>query len=207
MVNRQLRARGIADPRVLEAMRDVPRERFVPIEYLDNACDDSPLPIGSGQTISQPYIVAYMTEQLDVRPEHRVLEVGTGSGYQTAVLAQLCAHVYTIERIAELHDSARRVLSELGLLARVTMRCGDGSLGWPEEAPFDRVIVTAAAPQVPPALVEQLVEGGVLVAPIGVDHSQTVVRVERRRGRTVETPLLGCRFVRLIGAGGWKADD
>lgn len=196
--------RGIRDERVLQAMEDVPRERFLPPELQDAAFEDRALPIGAGQTISQPYIVAYMTEQLDVTPQSRVLEIGTGSGYQTAILARLAREVYTLERIDRLSESASRRLEALGV-ANVRFRCGDGTLGWPDAAPFDRILVTAAGPKVPPALLNQLDDGGILIAPIGDEPDQRLVKVHRHGPSLIETPLIAVRFVRLIGESGWKA--
>lgn len=166
MVQRQLIDRGIRDERVLAAMRKIPRHRFVPPEYVYAAYDDGPLPIGAGQTISQPYIVALMTELLHLQGPERVLEVGTGSGYQTAILAELAREVYTVELEADLLERARRVLTSMGY-TNIYFRNDDGSGGWPEAAPFDAIIVTAAPPEVPPALIEQLRTGGRLVIPVG----------------------------------------
>ena len=206
MVEQQVRARGVLDEHVLQALRMVPRERFVPDDARASAYEDRPLPIGLGQTISQPYIVAYMTAQLAVTPTSRILEIGTGSGYQTAILAHLGAAVFSVERLAELQAQASKCLQACNLPVKVHLRVGDGSVGWPEYAPYDRVIVTAAAPRVPPTLLQQLAKGGVLVAPIGGAHTQTLVRVVRPAGRTVETSLIGCRFVRLFGEEGWRAE-
>ncbi|HIE52022.1 MAG TPA: protein-L-isoaspartate(D-aspartate) O-methyltransferase, partial [Armatimonadetes bacterium] len=166
MVERQIRARGVRDPRVLEAMRQVPRHKFVLPSLQAQAYQDTPLPIGLDQTISQPYMVALMTELLELKGPEKVLEVGTGSGYQAAILAELAEQVYTIERIPELAAAARQRLQELGY-HNVTVRVGDGTLGWPEEAPFEAIIVTAGGQTVPPALKEQLAEGGRLVIPVG----------------------------------------
>lgn len=204
MLDRHLRARGISDERLLAVMADLPRERFVPPQLAASAYADSALPIEHGQTISQPYIVALMSQQLNLRPEHRVLEIGTGSGYQAAVLARLCAHVFTIERIAELSDAAAARLRDLGL-NNVTYRVGDGTMGWPEEAPYDGIIVTAGAPHVPAALTQQLALGGRLVVPVGGDAEQSLRVLQRRAGRIVEDRSVPCRFVRLIGADGWTA--
>jgi len=202
MVERQLRARGIRDPRVLQAFRDVPRHLFVPRERAAEAYEDYPIDIGRGQTISQPYMVALMTELLGLQGGERVLEVGTGSGYQAAILAKLCAAVYTVERLPDLSRRAQALLEQLGL-ARVHCRVGDGTLGWPEEAPFDRIIVTAAGPSVPASLEAQLAEGGRLVMPTGGRGTQELVVVERRGGALRRETHGGCVFVRLIGREGW----
>lgn len=202
MVEQQIRARGVRDERVLQVMECIPRERFVLPDDLPLAFDDRALAIDAGQTISQPFMVASMTEHLDLRPTHRVLEVGTGSGYQTAVLAELAAEVCTIERHPFLLDQARRRLETLGV-RNVRYRLGDGSLGWPEVAPFDRILVTAGSPGVPPPLVEQLADAGRLVLPVGPTDTQMLTLIERRGPRTIETPLYPCRFVKLIGRAGW----
>ncbi|UCG31547.1 MAG: protein-L-isoaspartate(D-aspartate) O-methyltransferase [Phycisphaerales bacterium] len=206
MVDQQLRQRGLSDERVLAVVSEVPRERFVPDSMQASAYDDRALPIQCGQTISQPYIVALMTTMLDVRDEHRVLEVGTGSGYQTMILARLARKVYTMERIAELQEEARRVLASLGV-GNVVFIVGDGTLGHPPAAPYDRILVTAGAPEVPTALVDQLTEGGILVLPVGPTDRQTLTAVEKRGGRVIETPGIGVRFVKLIGTCGWHADE
>ena len=206
MVQEQIVRRGVSDPRVLAAMTDVPRERFVPLAHIEAACDDKPLPLDHGQTISQPYIVAYMTAQLDLRDQHTVLEIGTGSGYQAAVLARLCARVVSIERIDALRTAAAARLAELGV-TNVTVCGGDGTIGHPAEAPFDRIIVTAGAPAVPRALCDQLTEDGVLIAPVGDRKEQVIVRVVRQGGRVTETALIRCRFVKLIGAQGWRCEE
>ena len=202
MVEDQIRARGIRDERVLDAMRTVPRERFCPATVQEMACDDRALPVGHDQTISQPFIVAYMTEHLALTPDCRVLEVGTGTGYQSAVLANLCHEVITIERIETLRKAADQRLRALGF-SNVTVVEGDGSIGYAARAPYDRIVVTAAAPAVPQALVDQLAEGGRLVIPVGGTTEQMIVSVERKLHRTVETPLLACRFVKLFGREGW----
>jgi protein-L-isoaspartate(D-aspartate) O-methyltransferase len=197
MVEEQLRARDIKDPRVLEAMRRVPRHEFVPEEQRPQAYIDSPLPIGHGQTISQPYIVAFMTQALDVSPEHRVLEIGTGSGYQAAVLAELAKEVFTIEIVAPLAERATETLIRLGY-RNVHTRTGNGYLGWPEQAPFDRVMVTAAPDEVPPALVEQLKMGGLMAIPVGTFAQE--LRILRRTETRLETlSTLPVRFVPMIG--------
>jgi protein-L-isoaspartate(D-aspartate) O-methyltransferase len=197
MVDRQIRRRGISDERVLQAMSLVPRHAFVPDSQTSAAYADCALPIGFGATISQPYIVGLMTEALQAGPGVRILEVGTGSGYQAAVLAACGADVFSIERVQELNARAGRTLRETGFEG-VELRLGDGSRGWPEEAPFDRIIVTAAAPAVPPALVEQLADGGILLAPVGDERLQTVRRY-RKRGVELEVEDMECvRFVPLI---------
>ena len=206
MVQEQIVRRGVSDPRVLAAMTDVPRERFVPPNHIGDACDDAPLPIGHGQTISQPFIVAYMTAQLDLQDHHTVLEIGTGSGYQAAVLARLCGRVVSIERIDELRATAAARLDELGV-TNVTVHAGDGSTGRPDDAPFDRIIVTAGAPEVPRALRDQLAEDGVLIAPVGERKEQVILRLTKHRERITETALIRCRFVKLIGAQGWRCEE
>ncbi len=206
MVNNQIRLRSVRDQGVLDTMMALPRERFVPSDVRSAAYEDRALPIGYGQTISQPFIVAYMTEQLSLTPDVRVLEIGTGTGYQTAVLALLAKHVFTVERIAALQQQAAANLAELNL-SNITMSVGDGSLGLEAHAPYDRILGTAAAPKVPRPLVDQLVDGGVLVIPVGGEREQTIVRVIRKGRRTVETPMLACRFVQLIGQEGWHVDN
>jgi protein-L-isoaspartate(D-aspartate) O-methyltransferase len=196
MVEEQIVRRGVRDERVLRAMGTVPRHLFVPDDLRDSAYDDGPLPIGEEQTISQPYVVAFMSEAIRPRPADRVLEVGTGSGYQTAVLAGLVGHVYTTEVRPRLAEAARARLAKLGV-PNVTLRVDDGSGGWPEEAPFDAILVTAAAPGVPEALVEQLGEGARLVIPIG-SGDQELVRVTRGRDGLVRESLLPVRFVPLV---------
>lgn len=197
-----LRREGIRDERVLAAVAQIPRERFVPEDLRGHAEDDRPLPIGHGQSISQPFVVAYMTERLGLAGDERVLEVGTGSGYQTAVLAHLAEEVFSVEIVPELAARARALLLDDLALRNVRLRTGDGSEGWPEEAPFDRVIVTAAADAVPPALVGQLGPGGRMILPVGADPWAQVLRVvERARdGGLSETDLLGVRFVPLTHA-------
>jgi len=202
MVEQQIRARGVRDPRVLRVMEEVPRERFLPADQADSAFADSAVPIGAGQTLSQPYMVAIMTAQLEPQPGQRILEIGTGSGYQTAVLARLARQVYTIERIAALQDAARELLHDLGI-ENVSYRIGDGSTGWPQEAPFDGIMVTAGAPEVPASLTDQLAEGGRLIIPVGRSQEQILTTVMRRQGRLIELPGIACRFVKLIGRQGW----
>jgi len=195
MVERQIRQRGVSDPRVLDAMRSVPRERFVPARARSRAYEDSPLPIGSGQTISQPYIVAYMTEALGLQPEHKVLEVGTGSGYQAAVLSILAREVYTIEIVPVLARGAADVLRELGY-RNVSVREGDGYAGWPEHAPFDRIMVTAAPDDIPKPLIEQLAPGGRLVIPVGPQgDTQWMTIVEKTPAGIVERRTIPVQFV------------
>ncbi len=206
MVERQLVRRGIRDPVVLSAMRSLPRELFVPLEIRADAYRDDALPIPSGQTISQPYIVARMTELLAPHEGMRVLEVGTGTGYQAAVLATIGCRVISIERHAGLADTARRRLSELGLGERVRIVVGDGSLGWPAAAPFDGIIVTAAAPRVPPPLRAQLADGGRLVVPVGTARAQDLVGVMRLGDKFDERSFGGCVFVPLVGAEGFAND-
>lgn len=206
MVASQLRMRGIRDARVLRAMENVPRHLFVPEALRDQAYDDGPLSIGERQTISQPYIVALMTEALALKGDEKVLELGTGSGYQTAILAELCDRVFSIERIASLADKARTVLDALRYRS-VTIRVGDGTRGWPEESPFDGIIVTAGAPRIIETLVEQLSVGGRLVLPVGNRYSQDLLKVTRRSekaGDIKTEDLGGCRFVSLIGEYGWR---
>ena len=194
----QLRSEGITDMRVLAALERVPRERFVPPSLAEHAYDNSALPIGRGQTISQPFVVAYMTQMLDVHDDMTVLEIGTGTGYQAAVLAQFCRRVYTVERHRAILRDAEMRFAQLGV-TNITTRYGDGSRGWPEHAPYDRIMVTAGAPDVPPALVEQLAEDGVMILPIGSDPlAQDLVRVRRTAdGHAIER-LIGVRFVPLV---------
>ena len=205
MIEDQLRRRGIGDQRVLQVMARIPRESFLPESLAHAAYEDRALDIGLGQTISQPYIVAYMTEKLDLQPQHRVLEIGTGSGYQTAVLASLCAEVYTLEHLDILSRRTQSILAHLKL-ENVEYRINDGSLGWPERAPFDRIIVTAGAPVIPQPLVEQLRNSGQMIVPVGNHKSQQLLAVEKREHRFIEYPLIACRFVKLIGQCGWPAE-
>jgi protein-L-isoaspartate(D-aspartate) O-methyltransferase len=204
MVVRQLQRRGIHDSRVLAAMRQVPRHRFVLPHDVSMAYDDEPLPIGANQTISQPYMVALMSEVATLTGSERVLEVGTGSGYQTALLASLAAEVWSIERVAELHEQSRRVLEEIGF-RNVHLRLADGSIGWPEAAPFDVILVTAAMPGIPRDLVAQLTPTGCLVGPVGESEVQTLVRVSRRDGNLQEEYFGECRFVKMTGRDGFPA--
>ncbi|AKV95306.1 protein-L-isoaspartate(D-aspartate) O-methyltransferase [Marinobacter sp. DSM 26671] len=205
MVDYQLRARGIGSPLVLEAMGRVPRERFIPERMKDCAYDDGPLPIGAGQTISQPYIVALMTEALDLEGGERVLDIGTGSGYAAAVLGCIASEVFSIERVRELADRAARTLAAEGF-DNVRVRCGDGTIGWSEHQPFDGIIVAAGAPSVPESLKHQLAVGGHLVIPVGSEHSvQSLERITRLTENEFRTEDLGAvRFVPLIGEQGWS---
>ena len=197
MVRTQIEARGIEDPRVLEAMRKVPRHRFVPAESRERAYGDHPIPIGQEQTISQPYIVAFMTEHLGPGGEGRVLEIGTGSGYQTAILAEIAREVFTVEIREALGREARERLADLGY-SNIRFSVGDGREGWPEEAPFDGILAAASAEQVPPRLLEQLAPGARLVLPLGVDQ-QDLWRITRTREGHVSRNLLPMRFVPLVG--------
>ncbi len=206
MVDSQLRSRGIRDARVLAAMEKIPRHFFVDEALQDQAYNDNPLPIEAGQTISQPYIVALMTEALALTGDEKVLEVGTGSGYQTAILAELAAQVLSIERIAVLASRARRLLDELQYF-NVAIRVGDGTYGWREEAPFAAIVVTAGAPRIPKILVEQLAVGGRLVLPVGSRYSQELMKITRLShdaSDIKQEALGGCRFVDLIGEYGWE---
>lgn len=203
MLRWQIAERGVGSPAVLEAMRQVPRERFVPIDMLPDAYTDQALPIGHGQTISQPFMVALMTEAIAAGHDDRVLEIGTGSGYQTAILAKLAKRIYTIERIPVLMQEAKQRLRQMGI-DNVEYRAGDGTLGWPEDAPFDRILIAAAAPTIPAKLLEsQLADGGIAVLPAGMGDWQYLWKISRRGGRLQREDLGGCRFVRLIGAEGW----
>ncbi len=202
MVQQQLRQKGIRDERVLAAMATVPREAFVRPQDKSLAYDDRALPIEWCQTISQPYIVGLMSQWLDVHEQHKVLEIGTGSGYQAAILAKLARHVYTLERLAALSRDARTRLMDLGL-TNVTCLVGDGSRGFPSFGPYDRIITTAAAPTVPAALLEQLADAGKLVIPVGSHEEQVLTLVERQASRFIETPGIACRFVPLIGEQAW----
>jgi protein-L-isoaspartate(D-aspartate) O-methyltransferase len=202
MIEDQLVRRGIQDPRVLDAMRTVPRERFVPTLLQPLAYADDALPIGHGQTISQPYVVALMTEALALQGDETVLEIGTGSGYQAALLSHLARQVYTIEVVEELAEAARQRFAELGY-ANIEVRIGDGSLGWPEYAPYEAIIVTAAAPNIPAPLLDQLADGGRLVIPIGRRWEQILVHLTRTGGQFHRLDLAPVAFVPLIGRHGW----
>ena len=202
MVERQLRARGVRDRRVLDAFLAVPRHEFLRPSDWVQAYEDHPVGIDCGQTISQPYMVAVMTEALELRGGERVLEIGTGSGYQTAILAKLSAQVFTVERYAELSEQAQGVLGRLGV-GNVGFRVGDGTLGWPEEGPFEGIMVTAGGPKVPPSLKAQLAEGGRLVMPVGGRRGQDLVKIVRHGDEFRQESHGGCMFVRLIGEEGW----
>ncbi|HBD08184.1 MAG TPA: protein-L-isoaspartate O-methyltransferase [Syntrophobacteraceae bacterium] len=203
MVDTQLVSRGVHEPRVLDALRKVPRHLFVDEALCDQSYNDHPLPICERQTISQPYIVALMTEALGLQGTEKVLEIGTGSGYQTAILAELANRVYSIERLLGLSQRARQVLQDLGY-RNVALKVGDGTLGWPEEAPFDAILVSAGAPFVPQPLVDQMAMGARLVIPVGDHLSQELVLVERAPEGIRKTNMGGCRFVDLIGKCAWK---
>jgi protein-L-isoaspartate(D-aspartate) O-methyltransferase len=206
MVEHDLRRRGISDERVLSAMGRVPREWFMPPELRDRSYADAAASIGAGQTISQPYIVALTTQALEIEPHHRVLEIGTGSGYQTAILAEMGAEVFTIERLAPLSLRARSILDARGY-DRIHFRIGDGTLGLPEEAPFDRIVVTAMAPEIPQALFRQLREGGRMVTPVGTPEQQQLEQITKSGGEPIVHILCGCLFVKLIGEQGWSQED
>jgi protein-L-isoaspartate(D-aspartate) O-methyltransferase len=202
MIQEQLLARGIKDARVVEVMRRVPRHGFVESALASRAYDDVPLPIGEKQTISQPYMVGLMTQALELQGHERVLEVGTGSGYQTTVLAELCRNVFSIEKIGSLAARARTILDRLGLY-NVAIHVGDGTLGWSEHAPFDAIVVTAGSPSLPRPLLEQLAVGGRLVIPVGDEQSQVLKRIRRGASAAEEEALGECRFVKLWGKYGW----
>lgn len=205
MVREQLIGRGISDARVLNVFRKVERHKFVPQNLQEIAYSDHPLPVGEGQTISQPYMVALMTESLGLTGSERVLEVGTGSGYQAAILAELAKEVYTIERFEALADKAKETLEKLGYI-NIKIKVGDGTLGWVEHAPFDRIIVTAGAPHIPRSLVSQLNEDGKIVIPIGGTFSQVLTLVEKTRQKIMTQDICGCVFVPLVGKEGWRRD-
>lgn len=204
MVSEQIVSRGIRDVRLIEVLREIPRHRFVPSSLRSRAYEDCPLPIGEGQTISQPYIVAEMTEALLLEGTETVLEIGTGSGYQTAILCRLAREVVTTERVEPLFRSAQRILDEVGI-RNVRFRIGDGTLGSPEDAPFDAILVTAAAPEVPPPLYAQLAVGGILVIPVGGRWEQDLVRIRKDEGGSHRESLGGCRFVPLLGEHGFPS--
>lgn len=199
MIKNQLQSRGIRDDAVLEVMRTVERHNFVPENYRDRAYSDGPLPIGHGQTISQPYIVAFMTEQLQVSSQHKILEIGTGSGYQAAILGELAKHVFTIEIIPELAEDAKNILNHLSY-KNITVRAGDGYKGWPEEAPFERIMVTAAPTEVPQTLVDQLAPGGRMILPVGAQFLVQYLWVIEKddQGTVTKEKILPVRFVPMV---------
>ena len=203
MVDTQLIPRGIKDKRVIQTMRNVPRHLFMPESYRHEAYEDMALPIGEGQTISQPYMVAIMTELLELKGDEKVLEIGTGSGYQAAILAELAREVYTIERIRVLGESVSDKLKEMGY-DNIYVVIGDGTNGLPEKSPFDRILVTAAAPKIPECLISQLAEGGIIVAPVGQRFSQILIKGRKIKGVLKEDYHTPCIFVPLIGEHGWK---
>ncbi len=206
MVDRDIRPRGIKDQDVLDAMLKVPRHLFVGETQRMSAYEDHPLPIGEGQTISQPYIVALMTEALKLTGNETVLEIGTGSGYQTAILAELAGRVYSIERIPSLTGRARKVIDDLGY-KNVLVKLSDGTMGWEEYSPYDRILVTAGAPSVPEPLIDQLANGGILVIPVGSNSLQELVRITKNEDGSVKEDRMGsCVFVRLVGKHGWEVN-
>lgn len=202
MVNEQIAAKGVGDPRVLDAIRRVPREKFVSPSERREAYADTPLPIECGQTVSQPYMVALMTECLELQGHENTLEIGTGSGYQTAILCSLCDFVYSVEKYPELSEKAAAILQEVGL-SNFRLTVGDGTKGWPEYAPYDAIIVTAGAPDVPAPLMEQLGVGGRLVIPVGDAFSQVLRKIVRTDAGYDSHNVCGCRFVPLVGEYGW----
>ncbi len=203
MVKNQLIARGIKDERVLQVMGKIPRHLFIEEALSGEAYNDHPVPIGERQTISQPYIVALMTEALELKRNENALEIGTGSGYQTAILAGLCSRVYTIERIKSLLGNARKLLSQLGY-DNILFKAFDGTLGWKEYAPFDAIMVTAGAPSLPTPLIDQLADDGRMIIPVGDRYSQELIKVIRKGKSLEQESLGGCRFVNLIGVHGWS---
>jgi len=205
MVRDQIAARGITDPAVLAAMGRVPRHLFVSEALRDQAYGDFPLPIGEGQTISQPFIVAEMTQALHLEASDRVLEIGTGSGYQAAILAEIVFRVYTVERIHPLLVKARKLFDALRY-HNIVIRYADGSLGWPDEGPFDAIIVTAGAPSIPQVLVQQLAVGGRMIVPVGGHYAQELVVITREEKAVRQSRLGGCRFVKLVGEQGWQSE-
>lgn len=206
MVEEQISARGITAIRVLDAFRKVERHLFVPAELSQSAYADFPLPIGEGQTISQPYIAALMTESLDLKGTEKVLEIGTGSGYQAAILAQLSAEVFSIERFESLAKKAAETMSKLGY-DNIKIRVGDGTLGWPQEGPFDRIIITAASPRIPLPLSEQLSEGGKIILPLGTELGQVLTLAEKKNAKLESRQICGCVFVPLVGRYGYPENS
>ena len=203
MVERQIVAQGVKDARLIAAMKKVPRHLFVPEALQYQAYEDHPLPIGDGQTISQPYMVALMTEALELKGGERVLEIGTGSGYQAAILAELCGKVFTVERIDKIARRARQTLDDLKY-HNIAVRIGDGTLGWAEYAPYDRIIVTAGAPELPKAYWEQLAEGGRIAIPVGDREEQSLIIIDKKNGKELRRDFGGCVFVPLLGKDGWN---
>ena len=206
MAEEQLIPRGIKNQRILDAFRKIERHKFIPEDLRSSSYADFPVPIGEGQTISQPYIVALMTECLSLTGQEKVLEIGTGSGYQTAILAELAKEVYSIERFERLAKSAEKIVNELGY-TNIKIKVGDGTLGWEEEAPFDRIIITAASPRIPLPLTEQLKENGKLILPLGESFSQVLTLVEKKKDRLESIQVCGCVFVPLVGKYGWKGEN
>ncbi|MFH0912981.1 MAG: protein-L-isoaspartate(D-aspartate) O-methyltransferase [Candidatus Omnitrophota bacterium] len=206
MVEEQLIPRGIKNPQVLAAFLKVERHRFIPQDLRSNAYADFPVPIGDGQTISQPYIVSLMTEHLDISGQDKVLEIGAGSGYQTAILAELAKEVYSIERFTALGKKAEIILNESGY-KNIKIKIDDGTLGWPEFAPFDKIIITAASPKIPLPLTEQLKENGKLILPLGESSSQVLTLIEKKKGKLESRDICGCVFVPLVGKYAWSAKD
>lgn len=206
MVQEQLIPRGIKNHRVLDAFYRIERHKFIPEDLRNSAYADFPVPIGEGQTISQPYIVALMTEYLGLTGKEKVLEIGTGSGYQTAILSELAGEIYSIERFELLAEKAQDILSGLGY-KNIKVKAGDGTLGWEEAAPFDRIIITAANPKVPLPLIEQLADNGKLILPLGESFSQVLTLLEKKEGKLKSTDICGCVFVPLVGKYGWKNEN
>ncbi|WP_432736353.1 protein-L-isoaspartate(D-aspartate) O-methyltransferase [Maridesulfovibrio sp. FT414] len=203
MVEEQIVARGVSDKAVLDAMRKIPRHLFVQDALASRAYSDSALPIGEGQTISQPYIVAFMSDLLQIEPGHKVLEIGTGSGYQAAVLAEMGAEVFTVERIRKLFLAVRKLLFDMRYF-NIQLKLDDGTMGWPEHAPYDRIIVTAGGPEIPQYLVDQLADGGRMVIPVGGQkRMQRLMLVTKHDGNIETTDMGGCAFVDLVGKQGW----
>ena len=198
MIETQIIRRGITNERVISAMKSVPRDKFVPEEIREFAFEDRPLPIGFNQTISQPYIVAAMTEAINPQPYEKVLEIGTGSGYQAAILAQLCSNVYSIEIIPELAARAKQTLSETGI-TNVNIKCADGYLGWPDAAPFDAIIVTCAPNDIPKPLIEQLADNGRIIIPVGGNYGQELIKVSKKNGNLISEKLMNVIFVPMTG--------
>lgn len=206
MVKTQLIPRGIKDSRVLDAMSHIPRHLFVNTSTLHNAYNDMALPIGEGQTISQPYMVAVMTELLELHGDEKVLEIGTGSGYQASILAELSREVYTIDRVASLAEHARQVFQSLAY-NNIHIKVADGTLGWTENAPFDRIITTAASPEIPDPLMEQLAMDGILIIPVGSRYSQQILKIKKTKDEILEGYHTSCVFVPLIGEHGWQKEE